>query len=188
MANEPAATDEEFHWTIAVARLILPDDDPPPGPAQPERRPDSAARLWHRRLRWHLARHGRSRQPRARVARGGGAGERVRRARLQSRTATHGLSGVHRRRQRDSSTPRCGPSSLSHADSALPRAQRHLGVGFRRTPPAAPTSRARTSAVSSLLARYVPGYDFDREELTTLFNARGADFNAVVDAADNAAP
>ena len=24
MANEPAASDEEFHWTIAVARLILP--------------------------------------------------------------------------------------------------------------------------------------------------------------------
>ena len=26
MANEPAASDEEFHWTIAVARLILPED------------------------------------------------------------------------------------------------------------------------------------------------------------------
>ena len=24
MAHEPAASDEEFHWTIAVARLILP--------------------------------------------------------------------------------------------------------------------------------------------------------------------
>jgi FO synthase len=25
MAKEPAASDEEFHWTIAVARIILPD-------------------------------------------------------------------------------------------------------------------------------------------------------------------
>ena len=25
MAHEPAASDEEFHWTIAAARLILPD-------------------------------------------------------------------------------------------------------------------------------------------------------------------
>src|ERR1017187_5746620 len=25
MANEPAASDEEFHWTISVARLILPE-------------------------------------------------------------------------------------------------------------------------------------------------------------------
>ena len=25
MAHEPAASDEEFHWTIAVARLLLPD-------------------------------------------------------------------------------------------------------------------------------------------------------------------
>src|SRR5579863_5326920 len=25
MANEPAASDEEFHWTIALARLMLPD-------------------------------------------------------------------------------------------------------------------------------------------------------------------
>ena len=29
-------SDEEFHWTIAVARLILPDDDPPPGTPEPE--------------------------------------------------------------------------------------------------------------------------------------------------------
>jgi FO synthase len=26
MANAPAASDEEFHWTIAVARLLLPDE------------------------------------------------------------------------------------------------------------------------------------------------------------------
>ncbi len=26
MAHEPAASDEEFHWTIAAARLMLPDD------------------------------------------------------------------------------------------------------------------------------------------------------------------
>ena len=25
MANEPAASDEEFHWTIAAARIVLPD-------------------------------------------------------------------------------------------------------------------------------------------------------------------
>ena len=42
--------------------------DPPPGATELERRSDEAARLRHRRLRWHLAGHGRSRQPRAGVA------------------------------------------------------------------------------------------------------------------------
>jgi FO synthase len=38
--------------------------------------------------------------------------------------------------------------------------------------------------VTSLLARYEPGYEFDRGELVELFRARDGDFNAVVDLAD----
>jgi FO synthase len=98
MAKEPAASDEEFHWTIAVARIILPDSVHLQAPPNLSDDPTRPPRLWHRRLRRNLARHRRSRQSRARVARPRGLGCRVRRARLQSRATTDRLPGVHRRR------------------------------------------------------------------------------------------
>jgi FO synthase len=77
------------------------------------------------------------------------------------------------------------PYVLAHADSTFLARNDVWASGTEVTPPSPPTTRSRTSAVSSLLARYEPGYPLDRDELTTLFHARGADFNAVVERADN---
>ena len=77
------------------------------------------------------------------------------------------------------------PHVLAHADSTFLARNDVWASGTEVTPPSPPTTRSRTSAVTSLLARYEPGYALDRQELTTLFHARGADFNAVVERADN---
>jgi 7,8-didemethyl-8-hydroxy-5-deazariboflavin synthase CofH subunit len=57
--------------------------------------------------------------------------------------------------------------------------------GTDHTPPDPPTSSTTTSDIEQLLARYEPGYDFDRAELVSLFGARDGDFNAVVDLANS---
>ncbi|HEY5437298.1 MAG TPA: 5-amino-6-(D-ribitylamino)uracil--L-tyrosine 4-hydroxyphenyl transferase CofH [Acidimicrobiales bacterium] len=183
MANEPPASDEEFHWTIAVARLILPDavhlQAPPNLSDDPTRllaygiddfggiSPVTAdhvnpERAWPAldTLATECDDRGFMLMPRLTVypefIEDGGAhlDEKVR------------------------------PYVLAHADSSFLARNDVWASGTEEHPPAPPTSRARTSAVSSLLARYEPGYEFDRQELTSLFRARGADFNAVVDLAD----
>jgi FO synthase len=184
MAHEPAASDEEFHWTICAARLILPDsihlqappnlsDDPTkllafgiddfggisPVTADhvnPERAWPALSALGD-----ECDARGFNLEPRLTVypefisPKSGFLDEKVR------------------------------PSVLAHADSTFLARNDVWASGTEVTPPAPPRTRSRTSAVSSLLARYEPGYPFDREELTTLFHARGADFNAVVERADN---
>lgn len=183
MANDPAASDEEFHWTIAAARLILPDavhlQAPPNLSDDPTRllalgiddfggispitvdhvNPE---RAWPavELLALECDDRGFSLVPRLTVypefvAVAGFLDEKVR------------------------------PYVLAHADSACLARNDVWASGTDVTPPAPPTSRARTSEVTSLLARYQPGYELDRTELVTLFHARGADFNAVVARADD---
>ena len=183
MANYPAASDEEFHWTIAVARLILPDSihlqAPPNLSVDPTRLLDfgiddfggispvtadhvNPERAWPALdvLASECDNRGFNLEPRLTVypefvgTKNGFLDEKVR------------------------------PYVLAHADSTFLARNDVWASGTDITPPVAPSSLARTSAVSSLLARYEPGYEFDREELTTLFHARGADFNAVVERAD----
>jgi FO synthase len=183
MAHEPAASDEEFHWTIAVARMILPasihlqappnlSDDPTrllefgiddfggispvtSDHVNPERAWPALAVLAQ-----ECDARGFNLEPRLTVypefvgTKSGFLDDKVR------------------------------PYVLSHADSTFLARNDVWASGTEVTPPSPPTTHARTSAVSSLLARYEPGYDLDRDELTTLFQARGADFNAVVERAD----
>jgi FO synthase len=184
MAKEPAASDEEFHWTIASARLILPDAihlQAPPNLS------DDPTRL----LAFGIDDFGgispvtadHVNPERAWPALAALASEcDARGFNLEPRLTVYpefieGDQGFLDAKVR--------PFVLSHADSAFLARNDTWASGSDEMPPPPPTSRARTTAVSSLLARYVPGYDLDREELTTLFNARGADFNAVVDLADN---
>jgi 7,8-didemethyl-8-hydroxy-5-deazariboflavin synthase CofH subunit/7,8-didemethyl-8-hydroxy-5-deazariboflavin synthase CofG subunit len=184
MAKEPAASDEVFHWTIAVARLILPDSihlQAPPNLSDDPTRllafgiddfggisPVTADHVNPERAWPALAAlasecdtRGFNLEPRLTVY-------------PEFIEGDHGFLDVKVR-----------PFVLAHADSSFLARNDTWASGSDEMPPSPPASRARTTAVSSLLARYVPGYDFDREELTTLFNARGADFNAVVDVADN---
>ncbi len=184
MAKEPAATDAEFHWTIAVARLILPDAvhlQAPPNLS------DDPTRL----LSFGIDDFGGISPVTADHVNPERAWPAV--AALASECDARGFNLEPRltvypeyiEGDKGFLDAKVRPFVLSHADSAFLARNDTWASGSDEVPPAAPTSRARTTAVSSLLARYVPGYDFDREELTTLFNARGADFNAVVDVADN---
>jgi 7,8-didemethyl-8-hydroxy-5-deazariboflavin synthase CofH subunit/7,8-didemethyl-8-hydroxy-5-deazariboflavin synthase CofG subunit len=183
MANEPPASDHEFHWTIAIARLILPtsihlqappnlSDDPTrllafgiddfggisPVTADhvnPEREWPAVASLAHEcgERGFHLV-------PRLTVY----------------PSFIEGHSAFLDEAVR--------PHVLAHADASFLARNDAWASGTDETPPPAPTSRTKTSEVTALLARYVPGYEFDRAELTTLFNARGADYNDVVATAD----
>ena len=76
------------------------------------------------------------------------------------------------------------PYVLACADASFLARDDQWFSGTEVTPPSPPTQTRRTSEVEALLLRYRPGYELDASELTTLFGARGADFNAVVDAAD----
>jgi FO synthase len=184
MAKEPAASDEEFHWTIAVARLILPDSihlQAPPNLS------DDPTRL----LAFGIDDFGGISPVTADHVNPERAWPAL--AALANECDTRGFNLEPRltvypefiEGDQGFLDAKVRPFVLAHADSAFLARNDTWASGSDEMPPSPPTSRARTTAVSSLLARYVPGYDFEREELTTLFNARGADFNAVVDVADN---
>lgn len=183
MANAPAASDEEFHWTIAVARLLLPEtvhlqappnlsDDPTRlltfgiddfGGISPVTRDHvNPERAWPsvQTLAEECDAKGFMLAPRLTVY-----------------PEFIGLESefIHEAVR---------PHVLAHADASFLARDDQWFSGSDVTPPAVPVARGRTSAVQSILDRYEPGYDFDRDELTTLFNARGADFNAVVERAD----
>jgi 7,8-didemethyl-8-hydroxy-5-deazariboflavin synthase CofH subunit/7,8-didemethyl-8-hydroxy-5-deazariboflavin synthase CofG subunit len=183
MAHEPAASDEEFYWTIAAARLILPDsvhlqappnlsDDPTrllefgiddfggisPVTADhvnPERAWPALETLGHESAErgFHLT------------------------ARL---TVYPEFIGE----RTDFLDEKVRPYVLACADAHSLARNDAWYSGTDHTPPAKPTSTATTSVVEQLLARYQPGYDFDRAELISLFEAREGDFNAVVDLAN----
>jgi FO synthase len=183
MANEPAASDEEFHWTIAVARLVLPDSihlQAPPNLS------DDPTRL----LAFGIDDFGG----------------------ISPVTADHvnperawpalGVLGDECDVKGFALTPRLTvypefinsatafldakvrPAVLAHADATFLARNDDWYSGTDVTPPQRPVSKSKTSAVTSILANYVPGYEFDRKELVTLFHARGADLNAVADMAD----
>jgi FO synthase len=183
MAKAPAASDEEFFWTIAVARLLLPDeihlqappnlsDDPTKLIAygiddfggispvtkdhvNPERAWPAIATLSAEcdALGFVLA-------PRLTV--------------YPDYIATDGFLDDAVR-----------PHVLAQSDASGLARNDEWYSGAEATPPPPPTTSARTKAVTQILARYEPGYRFEHSELVTLFGARGGDFNAVVELADH---
>lgn len=183
MANTPAVSDEEFHWTIAVARMILPDSihlQAPPNLS------DDPSRL----LAFGIDDFGGispvtkdhvnpERAWPALEVLGDACDQKgfVLTPRLTVYPQFIGLESPF-------IDPTVRPYVLAHADAAFLARDDHWFSGSDETPPPPPRGTTRSTAVQSLLARYEPGYEFDREELTTLFGARGADFNAVVERAD----
>jgi FO synthase len=182
MANSPAATQEEFFWTIAVARLLLPDDihlQAPPNlsdnPTQllaygiddfggispvtkdhvnPERAWPAIDTLSAEcdALGFVLA------------------------PRLTVYPAHIGAEGFLDDAVR--------PHVLAQSDASGLGRHDDWYSGAEVIPPSPPTTTARSSEVTKILERYVPGYRFEHGELVTLFEARGADFNAIVELAD----
>ncbi len=184
MAHVAPPSNEEFHWTISVARLILPDDvhlQAPPNLS------DDPARL----LEFGIDDFGG----------------------ISAVTADHvnperawpaidvladlcGERGFHLVPRLTVYPELIGgdlgflddnvrPHVLALADASFHARHDNWFSGTDVTPPSAPRARARTAEVASLLSRYEPGYEFERPELVTLFGARGADFNAVVERADD---
>jgi len=62
------------------------------------------------------------------------------------------------------------PAVLAHATDVL--ARNDVWASGSKLYPLLPGDAFAHHCVSSLLARYEPGYSFDREELTTLFHSR----------------
>jgi len=179
MANEPPASDEEFHWTIAAARLVLDSsvhlqappnlsDDPTRllafgiddfGGISPVTKDHvNPERAWPAvdTLRQECDDKGFNLTPRLTVYP------------AYIATDTGFLD------------PKVRPSVLVHADSTFLARNDDWCAGEETPPPPAPTTKSRSSAVTEILSRYTPGYDFTQEELVTLFRARGADFNEIV--------
>jgi FO synthase len=184
MADDPPASDEEFHWTIAAARLILPrgihlqappnlSDDPTKllnygiddfGGVSPVTRDHvNPERAWPvlEALSNECDARGFTLAPRL--------------------TIYPAFIGLHSEFLDES----VRPYVLAHADASFLAREDQWFSGTDVTPPAPPVQTSRTDEVRAILARYEPGYDFDARELETLFMARGGDFNAVVDAADH---
>ena len=183
MANSPRASDEEFHWTISVARLILPEDvhlqAPPNLSDDPTKLLDfgiddfggiSAVTQDHvnPERAWPAIT--------ALSAECDDRGFSLS-ARLTVYPEFIGLSSPFLDAE-------VRPHVLAHADASFLARDDQWFSGTDVTPPASPPSAKRSGAVSALLARYEPGYEFEASELVELFRARGGDFNAVVDTAD----
>ena len=184
MASRPAPSDEEFHWTIAAARLVLPDtihlqappnlSDEPAGllafgiddfggvsPVTTDHA--NTVRTWP------------ALGVLARECDGCGM-------MLAARLAVYPHYVGDTLEFLDENVR---PAVLAHADASFLARNDGWFSGSAVTPPERPRSLSRTSAVSSILAKYIPGDEFSREELMTLFRARDADFNAVADLANS---
>jgi FO synthase len=183
MANEPTPSDEELQWTIAAARLVLPDSIHLQAP--PNLSDDPAGLLAFGiddfgGISPVTADHVNPERPWPAL----GA--------LSRACETHGMLLAARLTvypdfvagTSEFLDDKVRPAVLAHADAAFLARDDVWFSGSDVSPPERPRSLSRTSAVTSILANYVPGDEFTRDELVTLFRARGADFNAVADLAD----
>ncbi len=183
MANSPAASDEEFFWTIAVARLLLPDDihlQAPPNLS------DDPTKL----LAYGIDDFGGISpvtKDHVNPERAWPAIETLSRECdelgfvLAPRLTVYPAHLV----AADFLDDAVRPYVLAQSDASGLGRHDDWHSGAETTPPPAPRTTARTSEVVALLARYQPGYRFEHRELVTLFEARGGDFNAIVEAADH---
>ncbi len=184
MANDPPASDEEFRWTIATARLLLPSSihlqAPPNLSDEPTAllaygiddfggiSPVTADHVNPERA-WPAV---------ASLASSCDDQGFVLSARLTVYPEFIGL----RSEFLDTSVR---PYVLSHADASFLARDDAWFSGTDVMPPEFPAAKSRSSQVESLLSRYEPGYEFDERELTSLFEARSGDFLAVVQRADD---
>ena len=183
MAKWPAAPEEEFHWTIAAARLLLPTSihlQAPPNLSD---------------------------EPAALLAFGiddfGGISpvtkDHVNPERAWPAIATLGdavaAAGLHLApritiypsfvgMRTDFLDASVRPAVLTLSDAHSLSRDDHWYSGDDAPPPPLPTRDVRTSRIQALLRDYTPGYEFSETELTTLFSARDGDVRAVVDLAD----
>ncbi len=183
MAHHPAADAEEFHWTIAAARLVLPDEvhlQAPPNLS------DDPATL----LDFGIDDFGGVSPVTADHVNPERAWPAV--ETLAAQCASRGLVLAPRLTlyPRYAHEPAfvddaVRPAVLAAADAFGLARDDAWHAGGETAPPPPPVRRTTTAAVTAILARYEPGYDFSEAELVTLFGARDGDFVAVCEAADD---
>ena len=182
MADAPPASDEEFFWTIAVARLLLPDDihlQAPPNLS------DDPTKL----LAYGIDDFG-GISP---VTKDHVNPERAWPAIDTLRRECDELGFVLAARltvyPQHIATPgflddAVRPHVLAQSDASGLARHDDWYSGAEVSPPPPSLQRARTSAVSRILRRYEPGYRFEHAELVTLFEARDGDVTEIVELAD----
>lgn len=183
MAHHPAASDEEFHWTIAAARIVLPDDIHLQAPPNLSERPVelidfgiddlggiSPVTIDHvnPERAWPVI----ETLEKSLDERGFRLVARLTVYPTFARRAETFLDGAVR------------PHVLAQSDSLACARNDAWVSGGDALPPPPPVSRRVTSEVAALLGRYEPGYLFDERELVVLFSARGGDLNEIVHRAD----
>jgi len=183
MANEPSPSNEELQWTIAAARLVLPDSIHVQAP--PNLSDDPAELLAFGiddfgGISPVTADHMNPERPWSAL----GVLSRACEAHGMLLTARLTVYPNFIAGTSEFLDEKVRPSVLAHADAAFLARDDIWFSGSDVPPPERPRSLSRTSAVTSILANYVPGDEFTRADLVTLFRARGADFNAVADLAD----
>ena len=77
------------------------------------------------------------------------------------------------------------PFVLAHSDAQSLARDDHWYSGSDQDPPLRPNSTATSTLVQGILARYEPGYEFNSDELVALFRARGADAESIYRAAND---
>lgn len=183
MKDWPAADEEEFLWTIALARIVLPADIHVQAPPNLSENP---AKL----LAYGIDDFGGISpvtMDHVNPERAWPAVET-----LGNEVDQHGLVLVPRltiypefaRRAAEFLDESVRPAVLALSDGSQHGRDDQWLSGGETTPPAPRGLTATTSDVRSLLERYEPGYDFSESELVTLFNARGADVDAIAERAD----
>ncbi|HVB69976.1 MAG TPA: 5-amino-6-(D-ribitylamino)uracil--L-tyrosine 4-hydroxyphenyl transferase CofH [Acidimicrobiales bacterium] len=183
MAREPAPSAEEFHWTIAAARLMLPSDvhlQAPPNLS------DDPASL----LAFGIDDFG-GVSP---VTRDHVNPERAWPAidTLSRACAQLGFNLVARltvypsfvARGAEFLDPKVRPAVLAHADAGFLARDDDWFAGSDAAPPAPNSGGTITAPVQELLGRFEPGYNFSHDELVTLLSARGRDVTSVSELAD----
>jgi FO synthase len=177
------ADDEEFHWTVAVARLILPESVHIQSPPSPNNSPTELLTLGIDDFagvspftKVHADPDGRSSVLEILAQQVDRAGfVLVPRLTLYPEFAQRSDTFVDKEVR---------PYVLAQSDSqSLARGDRWFS-GSGDSPRRNPQRSTPNRDVQSILRRYEPGYDFSASELVCLFRARGGDVEAVAQAAD----
>ena len=183
MASHAPAPEEEFHWTIAAARLVLPDEihlQAPPNLS------DEPARL----LDFGIDDFGGISPVTADHVNPERAWPAV--ETLAREAASRGVSLVPRltiypewaQRAETFVDEALRPTVLAQSDSTH-RARGDAWYSGADAPvPSLITTGVTTSVVQEILDRFEPGYDFSDDELVALFEARDGDIQAIAEVAD----
>ncbi len=184
MAQHPAPADEEYHWTIAAARLMLPASIHLQAPPNLSDNPTAL-------LDFGIDDFGGISPVTIDHVNPERAWPAV--ATLSEQCASRGLHLVARltiypefaSQGERFVDERVLPAMLSGADSLFLARADDWSPGLDSPPPPPPTLRVTTSDVRAILARYEPGYAFEHRELVILFGARDGDYHAIRELADD---